>query len=127
MWEFIFDWLEDLFKKILDNPIRNIVILIVSGYIAYAMGEYLFTSFGLLTLGGYIFACIKGLTKIVDKPERTVVWGVGFTIGAVAVNMISENLIPAYDGNNIVSLISVLIIGYVILSFYLKSQELKNS
>ena len=127
MWDIIVDWFRELVEKILENPIRNIFILIVSGYIAYVMGEYLFSSFGLLTLLGYIFACIRGLTKIVDKPERTVVWGVGFTIGAVAVKMISDNLIPAYDGNNIVSLVSVVIIGYVILSFYLKARELKSA
>ena len=113
--------------KILENPLKNILILIVSGYIVYAMGEYLFSSFGLLTLLGYIFVCIKGITKIVDKLDITVVWGVGFAIGAVSIKMISEYLIPAYNGNNIVSLVSVVIIGYVILSFYLKSRELKSA
>lgn len=126
MWAIVMDWVGELIKKILENPVRNIIILIVSGYITYAMGDYLFSSFGILTLSGYIFACIKGLTKIIDKPERTIAWGVGFTIGAVAVNMIFDNLILAYEGNNIISLISVLVIGYVILSFYLKSRELKN-
>ena len=127
MREIIINWFRKLFEKILDNPIQNILILIVSGYVVYTMGEYLFSSFGILTLVGYIFACIEGLTKIIDKPERTVIWGVGFTFGAVAVNMISETLLPIYDGNNVVSLISVLIVAYVILSFYLKSRELKNS
>ncbi|MCK5177752.1 MAG: hypothetical protein KAQ92_08560 [Candidatus Aenigmarchaeota archaeon] len=127
MWGLVINWFGELINKLFENPLRNIIILIVSSHIAYVMGEYLFSSFGFLTLLGYVFACINGLTKIVDKPERTLVWGVGFSIGAVAVNMISDTLIPAYDGNSIVSLISVFIIGYVIFSFYLKSRDLKRA
>ncbi|MFA6460812.1 MAG: hypothetical protein WCV90_00965 [Candidatus Woesearchaeota archaeon] len=127
MRQIILDWFIEVTKKIIKNPYQNLLILIFSGYIAYAMGEYLFSSFGLLTLAGYVFACLKGLTRILDQPGRTVIWGVGFTFGAVAIRMISDNLLPAYDKNNLVSLISVGIIAYVIFSFYLKSKELKNA
>ncbi|NJL43718.1 MAG: hypothetical protein HC945_00085 [Nitrosarchaeum sp.] len=113
-------------EKLLENPIRNILVLIVSGYIMFAFAQYFYQYLSIITLVTYVLFCLKGITKIIDDPRRTVVWAVGFVIGATAVKMIFENLLPTINFKDIASIISVLVIGYVILAFYLKSKELKS-
>ncbi len=120
------EWFGELFEKILENPVRNIIILIVSGYIIYAMGEVIFESYGLITLLGYIFSCLYGISKIVDDPRRTVAWGVGYFIGAMAFKMIPEFIFPELKSVTWVSTISILVILYVIIQFYLKARKLKS-
>ena len=119
-------WFSSLIEKIFENPIRNIIILIVSGYIIYAMGDVIFDSYGIIPLLGYIFSCLYGISKIVDDPRRTVAWGVGYFIGALAFKMIPEFIFPQLDSMTWVSVISILVILYVIVQFYLKAQDLKN-
>ena len=108
--EAIGEWLSSLYKKIIENPIRNLILLVVSIFIIFYMGQALYNSFGIITLIGYIFACIYGITKIVDNPERVLVWGVGFLIGA-----------------DTASIIGCLVILYVVIALYIKSRELKNA
>jgi len=120
------EWFSDLIEKIRENPIKNIPILVISLIFIYFLGVTLYDSFGLLTLLGYIFASVYGLTKIIDDPRRTVVWAVGFIIGAVAINLFFENFVPMIKGGDMVSLISGLVILYVVVMFYLKSKELES-
>lgn len=130
MKKIVFEYLENEFKnfvkKISENPMRNILVLIVSGYIMFAFAQYFYQYFSILTLITYIFFCLKGVTKIINDPRRTVVWAVGFVIGATAVKMISENFIPTINFKDIASIISLMITVYVILALYLKSRELKS-
>ncbi|MBS3126093.1 hypothetical protein J4453_01470 [Candidatus Woesearchaeota archaeon] len=119
-------WLLEIFESIRKDPIRKIVLILISPIIINAIAEAIL-DFSWIATVGYYSACILGFSKILDDPSRVVKWGVGYVIGAVAVKMIVENMIPAYDGNDAVSLISVFVIGYVILAFYLKARELKNS
>ncbi len=120
------NWFISLIEKILEDPIRNGTILIFSSIIAYYFGRVLYETFGLFTLLGYSFACLQGLIKIIDDPRRPIFWGVGFVVGANAVNLFFENFLPMIEGKNMVSIISGLVILYVILTLYLKAKELKN-
>lgn len=120
------EWLLDIFHEIKKDPVRKIIFILISPIIINAMAKTIF-DFSLLAMISYYVACIYGFSKILDDNYRIIKWGVGYVIGAVAVKMISENLIPAYDGNNAVSILSVVVIGYVIVMFYLKARELKNS
>ena len=120
------EWLFDIWEEIKKDPIRKILLILISPILINAMAKAILDFSWLSTIGYYV-ACIYGFSKILDDPYQIIKWGVGYIIGAVAVKMIFENLIPAYDGNTFVSIFSVLIIGYVILMFFLKSRELKNS
>ena len=120
-------WLSSLFKELSRDPIRNILILVVSLIIVFYMGVALYDAFGLLTVVSYILFCIYGLTRIIRKPERTLFWAVGFMIGAVASNMFFENFMPTIKGGDATSIYSALIILLVIVMFYFKSRELKNT
>jgi len=120
-------WLSSLFKELSRDPIRNILILVISLIIVFYMGIALYDAFGLLTVVSYILFCIYGLTRIIRKPERTLIWAVGFMVGAVASNMFFENFIPTIKGGDATSIYSALIILLVIFMFYFKSRELKNT
>ena len=124
--DLIGEWLFDIWEEIKKDPVRKILFILISPILINAMAEAIL-DFSLLSMIGYYVACIYGFSKILDDPYRIIKWGVGYVIGAVAVKMIFENLIPAYDGNNFVSIFSILVIGYVILMFFLKARELKNS
>lgn len=120
------DWFENFFEKLKEKPIPNLFIFFVSIIIIYALGATLYNAFGLITAIGYIFACTYGITEIIDKPERAVVWAVGYIIGALIMPFILESLVPQIKKADWSSLIAILIVGLVIFMFYLKSRELKN-
>ena len=120
------NWFEELIDKILEDPIRNSIVLFVSIAIMYAFAQHFFEYFSIMTLIGYIFLCLKGITRIIDDPRRTITWAVGIVIGAIASQMIFENLIPALKFRDLASIISAIFIAYVIISFFIKSEELKS-
>lgn len=124
--DLIGEWLFDIWEEIKKDPIRKILLILISPILINALAEAIY-DFSWLAMTGYYFACIYGFSKILDDPYRIIKWGVGYIIGAVAVKMIFENMIPSYDGNNAVSILSVIVIGYVIIMLYLKARELKNS
>ena len=119
-------WFISLIEKILEDPIRNITMLIFSAILVFYFGRVLYDTFGLLTLLGYSFACLRGLIKIIDDPRWSIVWGVGFVFSATAVNLFFENFVPMIEGKDVVSLISALVILYVVVTLYLKARKLKN-
>jgi len=119
-------WLLNIWEEIKKDPVRKILLILISPILINAMAEAIL-DFSWLSMIGYYVACIYGFSKILEDPYRIIKWGVGYVIGAVAVKMIFENLIPVYDSNNFVSIFSAFVIGYVLLMFFLKSRELKNS
>jgi hypothetical protein len=129
MWDEILEavtnWLSEIWEIIKKDP-KVIIWILILPILINAMAKAIL-DFSLLAMIGYYVACIYGFSKILEDPYRTIKWGVGYVIGAVAIKMIFENMIPAYDSSNAISIISVIIIGYVILMFYLKARELKNS
>lgn len=121
------DWFHRLLDKILEDPIINIVRLFASGFVMYAFAAYFYEYFSIITLIGYVFLYIKGITSIIDDPRRIVRWAIGFFLGAIAFRIISEYLIPILDFKDITSVISVIFILYIIFIFFFKSRVLKNS
>jgi hypothetical protein len=120
------EWFFKIVESIKKDLIHKLVLILVLPIIINAMAKAIL-EFSWLSMWGYYFACIYGFSSILEDPNRVLKWGVGYVIGAVAVKMIFQNMIPAYNGNDAVSLISVLVIGYVIIAFYLKAYELKRS
>ena len=119
-------WFKSVLKKIIENPIQNIFIFIVTIVIIYLLGVTLYNEFGIITAIGYIFACIYGITKIIDKLERAIIWAVGYIIGAIVIPLALENIIPIMKKADWASLIAILVMVYVIFMLYMKSRELKN-
>lgn len=120
------DWLDSIFNKILDNPIRNIIILIVVLIVIYYLGVEIYEAFGIITAVGYVFACIYGLARIIDKPNRALVWAVGYMIGAIIIPIGLESVLPILNQRDWSSLIALIVIGIVLLMLYLKARELKK-
>ncbi len=112
--------------KLSEDPLRNISVLIISGYFMFAFAQYFYQYFSILTLITYVSFCLKGITKIIDSPKRTVIWAVGFVLGATAIKMIFEYLIPTITFKSIVSIISVLVMGYFIFALYFEAERLKS-
>lgn len=110
----------------MDNPIQNIFILFVILIMIYVLGVALFEAFGIIAAIGYVFACIYGLAKIIDKPDRAVVWAVGYIIGALILPIALESILPIMKRADWSSLIAIVVIGFVLLMLYLKARELKN-
>jgi RsiW-degrading membrane proteinase PrsW (M82 family) len=119
-------WFLKLFEIIKKDPLQKTVLIFVLPIIINAMAKAIL-EFSVLSAIGYYFACIYGFSSALEDPYRVIKWGVGYVIGAIAVKMVFENMIPAFDPNNAVSIVSVLVIGYVVIQFYLKSRELKKS
>ena len=120
------NWSESIIKRILDNPIQNIFILIVVLIIIYVLGIAIFEAFGIITAVGYVFACIYGLARIIDKPNRALVWAVGYIIGALIIPIALESILPILNQRDWSSLIAIIVIGIVLLMLYLKARELKK-
>jgi hypothetical protein len=119
-------WSKSIISKIWENPIRNIFILIIILIIIFYLGIALFEAFGIITAIGYLFACIYGLVKIIDKPDRAVVWFGGYIIGALIGPILLESALPILKQGDWSSVIAIGVIGIVVLMLYLRSKELKN-
>ena len=120
------DWFNRFIDSILKDPIRNIFILIISIIVIWVLGKTLYDSFGIITALGCLFACTYGITKIIDKPERAVIWAVGYIIGALILPIVLDSIAPIMNQRDWSSLISIFVIGFVILMLYLKARELKS-
>ena len=82
--------------------------------------------FGVFPFISYILTCIYGFTRIIDNPNRPLVWSVGFIVGTEVIKLIFDSFIPTIKGGDAVSWFAGLIILYVILKLFLKSRELKK-
>jgi cytochrome c biogenesis protein CcdA len=125
--DLITNWAKSVMEKIMENPIKNIVIIIVSFVLGYYLIVEIFKIAGILTVVGYAFACIYGLAKIIDDPYRIIRWAVGYIIGSVAIKLIFEEFVPQITSATSTSIFASLIILYVCVRFYLKAKELKES
>lgn len=125
--KFIWNWFEELLDKIMENSLQNILYLFVSVAIMFTFAKHFYEHFSIFTLVGYTFLCLKGITRVIDKPERTVVWAVGVVIGSTAFKVLTEQFIPSISFKSIASVISMLVILYVVFEFYRKSKELKSA
>jgi len=120
-------WIHSIVEKIAENPIRNIIVLFVSLACAYAIGQWLFAAYGIITLLGYVSSYVEGITRTVDEPRLAIVWGVGFGIGEVVSELIATSIIPTIKQGTAASIIAALFIIYVVASLYMRAEELKSA
>ena len=119
------DYFASVFKKIKEDPMRNISILSFSIVVIYFMLNAILP-FGFITTISYLIACIRGLTKIVDDPYRPLLWSIGFVFSAVMIKILVNRLVPNFNEITLISLISVLLIVYMVTPILLKLREFKN-
>lgn len=124
--EILKGWLEDVWHKLKKDPIQSIISLFLCVFLVPVLSKVIIQSFGVLTFIGYIFACIYGLTKLIDDPRRSIVWSIGFIVCATAVKLIFDSVIPIAKGKDMVSIFSALVMLYVIGALYFKGKELKG-
>lgn len=120
------NWSDSVIRKIKQNPIRNIFILFVLLIIVIYLGYALFEAFGILSAIGYVFACIYGINKLIDKPDRAVVWFVGYLVSALIGPILLESALPILNQGGWSSVIALAVIGFVIYLLYLRAKELKS-
>ena len=121
------EWIGSLIETIKENPLKSLIAILAFFIVVPVMGEYLLSSYGLITLISYIFACIYGFSSIIHNPYRPIIWGVGFTFGAITVDLFFNSFLPTISEGNIVSIFSGIVILFVIYRIYTKSMELKSS
>jgi hypothetical protein len=114
-----------LFKKIAKDPLKNIAIILVSLMIIWFMAQAI-VPFGIFTTISYVIACLYGFSKIIDNPNRPLIWGVGFVIGSQAIKLITTSFLPMIKEGTSVSILSGLVILYVIVTLYIKAYRLKK-
>lgn len=118
-------WSYSLIEVIKDDPIWYICSIVLSLFIIKTMVGQLLV-YGYLPVISYLIACTYGFIKIIDKPEKPIVWAVGFIIGCEASKLFSSEVIPSLQEKTILSIFSALIILYVVVNLKLKSNELKK-
>tara|TARA_Y100000310_G_C20470628_1_gene709850 strand:+ start:55 stop:441 length:387 start_codon:yes stop_codon:yes gene_type:complete len=121
----IWNWFLGIARAVRKDP-RKILFVLLSPFLIHVMAEAIL-DFSWLAMVGYYSVCVYNFSKILEDPYRVIRWGVGYIVGAVAIGIIFDNVIPAYNGNDVVSIISMLITGFVVFKFYLNAEELKNS
>ena len=99
----------------------------VLAYIAFYMAKLLFENFGWITVIGYIFALINGISKIDEDPHRIIKWGVGFFGCAYLPKFVFDTYIKNFNYNGIISIISIGVVIYVLVALYLKYYYLRKS
>lgn len=123
--ESIINYFYKLWEKISENPLKNLLIIVISILLIRAMAEAIIP-FGIFPTIAYVITCIYGFTKIVDDYIRPIAWGLGFVIGTQATNLVVNSLIPQLTEGTAVSFISAMFILYVIIIIYFKARELKG-
>ena len=119
-------WISTLSKKINQNPTKNIPILFISLILIFIMAKEIGGRFGVFSLIGYIFLCFYKLADIIDDIRRTLAWGVGYIIVTIAFSMVPTFIFPLLGSITLVSIFSILIIGYIIIHFVLMGEKMKR-
>jgi|GEM_PF-1569410 len=119
-------YLKGIGRKLKKHPIKNTFILLFSLAAIYIIGQILFHFFGILTLVGYIFACLYDITAIIDKPKRTFVWALGYAVSAVMIGFFFGKLYPAISGKTAASVYSLAMTAIIIIILFLQSRKLKG-
>lgn len=117
-------WFVDIKNELSINP-RGIINLIIGLFCAYILARFFWESFSFVTVIGYLFACLKGVKKIIYEPRIILVWGVGFFICAMALKLFLQTY-PILDFRNFLSVFAFLFILYSILILYLRRKKLKR-
>ncbi len=120
-------WRSKLKRRFSKNPVKSFLFLIISAiliyYIAIEVNRYL----GILPLTAYLFACIYGISEIIDKPHRTVIWAIGYLLAAIAIAVFFVYLVPAFQNiKDIASIISIIIISFIVIKLFTTSRKLKK-
>ena len=99
------EWLEEVWEKIEKNPRKNIPLIIISPIIIYAMAEALLP-LSIFAVIGYVVACLYGFSNILDNPNRMLLWGVGYAIGAAITPIIFSSVWPEIQKGTSISIFS---------------------
>jgi hypothetical protein len=123
--KFLTRWRRRLFRKIRKNPIRNIFLILIIPIVIYFISTLL-ADFSKFAAAGYIIVCIYAFTNILDDPTKVITWGIGYIMGAVAISLLFNKLIPILSKNDWTSLFAGFVILYIIIALYAKSRKLRK-
>lgn len=115
----------EIFEMIVDNPKRNLLVLLVSLVIITFLAAYFYEYFGFFTWAGFIILSITGISKAIENPRRIFIWALGFVISSIAIKMFFELFLPSFSRIDLASVIGALIFAYLIVLLFLKSRQLK--
>lgn len=118
-------WRRKLFRKIKKDPIRNIFILLVAPIIIYFIAALLM-DFSAIAATGYILVCIYAFSNILDDPTKVITWAIGYIMGAIAISLLFNKLIPILSRNDWTSLFAGFVILYIILALWTKSRQIRK-
>jgi len=123
--KFLTRWRRKLFRKIKKDPIRNTFLLIVTPIVIYFIATLLL-DFSRIAAAGYIIVCIYAFSNILDDPTKVITWGIGYIMGAIAISLLFNKLIPILSRNDLTSLFAGFVILYIIIVIYAKSRKLRK-
>ena len=118
-------WKRKLFNKIKKHPFKNILIILIAPILIYFVANIIleFSTFATI---GYILICIYGFIHILDKPLNILIWGVGYIIGAIAISLMFNKLIPTISEKTFTSIFTGVVLFAMIALLFIQSRKLRK-
>lgn len=120
-------WKNRLKSRFSKNPIKSALLLMIAITLIYFIAIEIRRYLGLFPLIAYLLACIIGISEIIDKPHRTMIWASGYLLAAIAIAVFFVYLMPALKGiKDTASIVSALVILYITIKLFTTSRKLKK-
>ncbi len=118
-------WKRKIFNRIKKHPFKNILILLIAPILIYFVASIIleFSTFATI---GYVLICIYGFIHILDKPLNILMWGAGYILGAIAINLVFNKLIPAVSEKTITSIFTAIVLFAMIILLFVQSRKLRK-
>jgi hypothetical protein len=123
--KFLTLWRRKLFRKIKKNPLKSILVIIVAPILMYFIATLIY-DFSAIATAGYIILCIYAFHNIIDDPTKLITWGAGYIMGAVAISLIFNKLIPTLSRNDWTSVFAGFVLIYIIIALWSKSRKIRK-
>jgi hypothetical protein len=125
IFKYFRSWKRKLSNKIKKHPFKNTLIILIAPILIYFVANIILEFSKFATIG-YILICIYGFVHILDKPLNILLWGASYVIGAIAISLLFNKLIPAISEKTFTSIFTGIILLSIIILLFLQSRKLRK-
>jgi hypothetical protein len=118
------NWQRKIKRSFIKNfPLSLINIILIPLFIYLMMG--LVVGFGIFPLLGYLFYSIINLNKLIEKPWKSLIWGIIYMISAILFEAFLRHVLPLLSKGDGASIFSGIILGSLLIFLWVKNRSFK--
>ena len=104
-------------------PLSLISIVLIILFVYIMMGFVV--GFGLIPLLGYLLYSIINLNKLIEKPWKSLAWGIIYIISAIIFDIFLGRVVPLFSKGDGASIFSGIVFGAILIFLWIKNRGLR--